>query len=207
MVVDPVRTAVSNEVVPGPWEMPHGHVQGPRTAGVTGGGGQDVPRAPGLPPEALFLLMTQSGFLSQLDEEPAGRAGGGPGEGRNPQSTPGALHLDKILSVVGPVRGTCRKTAPLEIRGCFLPGEFSSGSSHTKFRGGFGGNLEAQGRGAAWWQVRWFRGALTWLAGVKGPDRRRGSGRSGRRAAVMSRGRSDRLRMKPRSGQKARVGE
>lgn len=143
----------------------------------------------------------------QLDEEPAGRAGGGPGEGRNPQSTPGALHLDKILSVVGPMRGTCRKIAPLEIRGCFLPGEFSSGSSHTKFRGGFGGNLEVRGRGAAWWRVLWFRGALTRLAGVKGPDGRRGSGRSGRRAAVMSRGRSDRLRMKPRSGQKARVGK
>lgn len=55
---------------------------GALTAGMTGGGGQDVPRAPGrLPPKALFLLVTQSGFLSQPDEEPPGRAGGGPGEG------------------------------------------------------------------------------------------------------------------------------
>lgn len=37
----------------------------------------------------------------------------------------------KIVSAIRPMRSPCTKIAPLEIRGCFSPGEFSFGSSHS----------------------------------------------------------------------------
>ena len=41
------------------------------------------------------------------------------------------LNPAKIVSVIRPMRSPCTKIAPLEIRRCFLPGEFSFGSSHS----------------------------------------------------------------------------
>lgn len=41
------------------------------------------------------------------------------------------LNPAKIVSAIRPMRSPCTKIAPLEIRGCFLPGEFSFGSSHS----------------------------------------------------------------------------
>lgn len=61
---------------------------------------------------------------------------------QKPSSITNMLNLAKTVSAIRPTRSTCAKITPLEIRGCFLSGGFSSGSSHTELGSGFGGNLE-----------------------------------------------------------------